>query len=178
MGERTSVAYDAEMDAEKLSVPMKKWARMGFLRGFAGVRGEVLPKGKMSLPSAAFHEAATRGLQDIGNPDEFERRHVYISAVESKLREVQAEAISDHFRKAALGRAADFALGFMVIALTAGLIVRLGAFHPLTFVFLILFAAKLLFMHLSVRGMLNAANAAFKTQASEVRLPWAGFTET
>lgn len=165
-------AYDAEGDARRLSVPIRKWKGMGFLRGFAGIRQEVLPKGKMSLPSAAFHEAAVEGLVDVGDEAERKRRNAYIAAVEARLRETQAEAIAGHFRMAALGRIADVALGLFVIALTAGLVVRFGPFHPLTFVFLLLFAGKLAFMHFSVVKMLKEANVAFLSDPSQIPLPW------
>jgi len=165
------VEYDAENDAEKLSEPMRKWAQVGFMKGFAGVRGEVLPKGRVSLPSAAFHDAATEGLDQV-SPEEAERRKAYIAAVEARLREVQAKSIQDHFMRAAWGRVADLAVGVLVVVLTIGLIVRVGAFHPVTFVFLVLFAAKLAFMQLSVRRFLKVADEAFNQQADRIRLPW------
>jgi hypothetical protein len=46
--------YDSDIIVEQLSAPMKKWAKMGFMRGFVGLRTEALPKGKMVLPSAAL----------------------------------------------------------------------------------------------------------------------------
>lgn len=167
-------AYDAEGDAWRISASMRKWKSIGFLRGFAGIREEVLPKGKMSLPSAAFHEAASEGLDGIEDTAEQGRRKAYIATVESRLREIQAEAISGHFRMAALGRMADMALGLFVIGLTAGLLIRLGPFDPLTFAFLVLFAAKLGFMHISVVRMLRKANVAFLVDPSQIALPWSG----
>lgn len=172
MNAEPTAKYDAGADAERLLVTIRKWAGMGFLRGFAGIRQEILPKGKMSLPSAAFHEAAVAGLDELTDEAEVARRRAYIDEVESKLRETQASAINEHFRKAALGQVADAALGFFVIALTIGLLWRVGPFNPLTFVFLILFAAKLAFMHFTVRKMLNAATKAFKSHPDDIVLPW------
>lgn len=168
--------YDAERDAEELASPMRRWARIGFMRGFAGIRAEVLPKGKVSLPSAAFHAAATKGIEEVGE-EEAARRHAYISAVESKLRKVQATSIQDHFVKATLGQVADIAIGILVLSLTIGLIARFGPFHPVTFVFLVLFAMKLGFMQLSARRFLKAADEAFNQQAEDIRLPWSDETK-
>lgn len=172
MGAEPKATYNAKSDAEKLSASMKKWASIGFLRGFSGIREEVLPKGKMNLPSAAFHEAATRDIETVTDEMERMRRLSYIAAVEAKLREAQAEYINAHFTKAAFGQAVDMALGLAVIAMTVGLIVRVGAFHPLTFAFLVLFALKLVFMHFTVRHMLKAASKGFRSEASEISLPW------
>jgi len=172
MGATEAAAYDAEGDALRISAPIRKWKGMGFLRGFAGIGKEVLPKGRMSLPSAAFHEAASEGLEEVEDEAERKRRAAYIAAVEGKLREVQAEAIAGHFQMAALGRLADAALGLFVIALTVGLLVRMGPFHPITFAFLTLFAVKLVFMHFSVTKMLGEANVAFLAEPSQIDLPW------
>lgn len=163
--------YNAEKDAEKLSEPMRRWARIGFMRGFAGIRGEMLPRGKVSLPSAAFHAAATQGIDEVGE-EEAARRRIYIAVVEARLREVQAESIHDHFMKAAWGQIADFGVGVLVVVLTVGLLVRVGPFEPITFAFLLLFALKLGFMQLSVRRFVKVAEEAFNHQADRVRLPW------
>lgn len=171
---RLAGGYDAAGDAERLAAPMRKWARIGFMRGFSGIRGEVLPKGKMKLPSAAFHEAASKDIPEGATDDENLARIAYVEAVEARLREVQAKAINDHFRKAALGQAADVAVGLLFLGLGIGLIVRVGPYHPVTLVLIGLFAVKLLFMHLSVRRLLRIAQAAFKTQADDIVMPWSG----
>lgn len=163
--------YDAVKDAEELAEPMRRWARIGFMKGFAGVRTEVLPKGRVSLPSAAFHDAATKGLDEV-EEEEAARRRAYIAAVEARLREVQAQSIQQHYARSVMGRIADFALGLMVVALAVGLIFRFGAFHPVTLAFLVLFAAKLAFMQVSVRRFLKVADEAFNQQADRIRLPW------
>ena len=74
--------------------------------------------------------------------------------------------------KAAWGRVADLAVSTTTSAPTVGLLVRVGPFHPVTFAFLVLFAAKLAFMQLSVRRFLRVADEAFNQQADKVRLPW------
>lgn len=165
--------YNSDVLVSQLSAPMKKWAEMGFMRGFAGVRTEVLPKGKMVLPSAAFNELAKRSLREgEPNPEEFEIRTAYVAEVDQKLREMQGEAINRHFKFAAIGQMVDIGMALGILALIAGLLIRVGPFHPLTMALIFLLAIKLLFVRHSARRLLNIAQDAFKAKADKIRLPW------
>lgn len=165
--------YDSDEIVSQLSAPMKKWAAMGFMRGFAGLRTEALPKGKMVLPSAAFNEIAQQTLKE-GDPtdEEIQVRKTYVAEVDQKLREMQGEAINRHFKFAAIGQSVDIMMAIAIVALVVGLLVRVGAYHPLTISLIFLLAVKLLFVRHSAKRVLNIAQAAFKSKADQIRLPW------
>lgn len=167
--------YDADAGAKALSAPMSAWAKSGFLRGFAGVHGETLPRGQVHLPSTAFLDAVTERLGE-GSPDEreMERRLAYMEAVIERLHDIQSKCIRSHYRAASWGRVADFAMALMVLGLMAGLFHRVGVYHPLTAMFLVLFATKLGFMHYAARRAVKLARSAFRPSKDEVRLPWDG----
>ena len=165
--------YNSDDIVSQLSVPMQKWAAMGFMRGFAGIRSEVLPKGKMILPSAAFTEIAKNAVSD-GNPseEELEIRKAYVADVDLKLRQMQGDAINKHFKFAAIGQLFDIGMAVGILALIAGLLIRVGPMHPLTMSLIFLLAVKLLFVRHSAKRVLNIAQVAFKSKADKIRLPW------
>lgn len=165
--------YNADLDIEKLSKNISKWGTIGFLRGFAGVRAEVLPKGKMNLPSAAFYEAALKML-NIGDPCDQEREYrvQYINTVEARLREIQAKAINEHFAKATYGQILDGVLALFILFLATSLILSVGGTHWITMLLIFLMAIKLLYMRWAVKRMLAISQEAFKAKVDDIKVPW------
>lgn len=165
--------YDAKKDIGILSENMRKWASLGFMRGFAGLRSELFPIGQTTLASAAFLEVAqhqmTAGSPDV---DEQARRKAYIEAVEGGLRECQVDSVHRHHLHAILGQIADLLMAMALLAIIFGLIYVKGAFHPLTLTFISLLAVKILFMHWTIRKIVNVAKAAFMTNSDDIKLPW------
>lgn len=165
--------YEIAEDVTLISAPMAKWAGLGFLRGFASIRNELLPKGSSKLPSAAFQEKATAHLLD-NNPDEHERsrRVAYINRVEQELREREEQAVHKHYIHSIWGQITDLIMACGLLALIIGLLCIKGAFHPLTLIFISLLIVKILFMHWTIRGIINVARSAFRAEKSDITLPW------
>jgi hypothetical protein len=165
--------YDSDIIVEQLSAPMKKWAKMGFMRGFVGLRTEALPKGKMVLPSAAFNEVALKAI-DEGKPtyEEMTLRTRFVAEVDQKLREMQGEAINRHFKFATIGQFVDIVMAIGITILIVGLLIRVGPYHPITMALVPLFGVKLLFVRHSAKRVLNIAQQAFKSKADQIGLPW------
>lgn len=158
---------------ERLSAPINKWARMGFLRGFCGMRTEALPAGRMTLPSAAFNDIATRCLLH-GAPDEEETevRKRFILDVDEDLRAAQSSAIKKHFKYAAIGQIFDIIMAISIIAIFIGLVVNVGVFEPLAFMLILLLSISLIALRISANRVVKVAEQAFKVQADDIRLPW------
>lgn len=165
--------YDAMEDATALAAPLRKWARIGFLRGFSGIRKEILPMGEMVLPSKAFAEVAWESLDSIPHESaEYEKRHRYVLEVEEILRQRQTQFVEDHYRNSVLGHVCDFLLALVFMALMAALIMTVGPFSSLTLSLLSLIGIKILFLQISVRRAIGIAQAAFKVSRDDIRLPW------
>ena len=171
----TTVAsrYDAQGDAVALSAPLRKWARIGFLRGFSGVRKEILPVGEMVLPSKAFSEVAWENLASIPHETpEYAERHRYVMEVEEILRQRQTQFVEDHLRSSMWGHVCDFLLALLFLGLMAGLMFTVGPYSHLTLSLLGLIAMKILFLQISVRRAIGIAQSAFQFSREDVKLPW------
>jgi hypothetical protein len=165
--------YDALGDATALAAPLRKWARIGFLRGFSGIRKEIVPIGEMTLPSKAFSEVAWESLASIPHEDpEYEARHQYIMAVEEILRQRQTQFVEDHYRNSVWGHVCDFILAFVFVGLMVGLLMTVGPFSSLTLVLLMLIGIKIVFLQISVRRAIGIAQSAFKFSKDDIVLPW------
>lgn len=169
----TIPAYNARADAAAIGVALEKWARIGFLRGFAGVRSSIIPEGQMKLPSAVFHELAIKNLEnDLGSEEEKRRRVRYIDEVTAYLTNQQSYYIEEHYKKSVWGHLMDFVSASIFVVLGGLLIYQFGPFHPVTLVLIGLFGVKLLFLWASVRRMISIAQNAFNHDAEKIRLPW------
>lgn len=168
-----NIKYDSDHIVSQLSAPMKKWAEMGFMRGFVGLKTEALPKGKMVLPSAAFNEVASKFIGN-GMPtnEELALRKKFIAEVDQKLREMQGDAINRHFKFATIGQFVDILMALVITMLIIGLLIRVGPYHPVTMGLITLLGVKLLFVRHSAKRVLDLAQSAFKSKADQIRLPW------
>lgn len=168
------MGYDARDDALALAKPLRTWARMGFLRGFVGMRRDLGPSGRMVLPSTAFYEAAMAGLADPlpANAAEASARLAYVEEVEGMLQALQTSLVHEHYRKALHGRIVDIAVGFLSAVLVGLSWVELGIEHPVTVGILLILSAKAILIHIFIRRMVSGAMGAFLASASDVRLPW------
>lgn len=165
--------YDAMGDATALAAPLRKWARIGFLRGFSGIRKEILPMGEMVLPSKAFSEVAWESLATIPHEGpEYEARHGYIIAVEEILRQRQTQFVEDHYRNSVWGHVCDFLLALVFIGLMVALLMTVGPFSSLTLILLSLIGVKIFFLQISVRRAIGIAQSAFKFSKEDIKLPW------
>jgi hypothetical protein len=138
---------------------------MGYLRGFAGMRSDLGPKGKLSLPSAAFHQAAMAAL-NIPPCDEPEMsaRTAYVEAVEANLMRIQSVVIEDHYSKAQRG--------WIIVAISLIALYTLGLYHAVTISLLVLISLKTLIIQIFVRRMIVGTMIAFAAKTTDVRLPW------
>lgn len=165
--------YDPISDAERLAAPLQEWTRLGFLRGFAGMRSDLGPKGKMCLPSAAFHQAAFASLNSpVGDADEKAARLAYIKTVESSLTRIQTQAIDEHYAKATKGWITDLAVGLITLVICALAWWHLGLQHPLTISLVALISMKTIIIQLVVRRIIGDAMKAFAATTTDIRLPW------
>ena len=166
--------YDASGDAERLATPLRQWAKLGFIRGLVGLRSDIGPDGRMTLPSAAFHEAAASSIGDpeqIGR-EEYEARRAYADAVEARLRDIQSDVIATHYRNVACGWVVDLVLGILYV-LCAYLIGReFGALHVVTLAFISLIAIKTVLLQMTVRRLIKYSLATFQAESSTIRMPW------
>ncbi|MBY3432834.1 hypothetical protein HFN89_01420 [Rhizobium laguerreae] len=165
--------YDAQGDATALAAPLLKWARIGFLRGFSGVRKEILPVGAMVLPSKAFGDVAWESLGSLPHEgEEYEERHRYILEVEEILRQRQSQFVEDHYRNSVWGHVCDFLMALVFVGLMIGLLRTVGPYSPLTIGLLSLIGIKILFLHVSVRRAIRIAQSAFQFSRDDIKLPW------
>lgn len=165
--------YDAQRDAAILVAPMRRWARIGFLRGFSGIRKEILPEGEMVLPSKAFSDVAWESLAEVSETSpEYAERHRYIMEVEEILRQRQTQFVENHLRNSMLGHVCDFLLALLLLGLMIALMVAVGPFSALTLSLFGLIGIKILFLQVSVRRAIDIAQAAFKFSREDVKLPW------
>ncbi|MCS4088416.1 hypothetical protein [Rhizobium sp. BK176] len=165
--------YDAMGDATTLAAPLRKWARIGFLRGFSGVRKEILPMGAMILPSKAFGDVAWESLNSISHEgEEYEARHRYVLEVEEILRQRQSQFVEDHYRNSVWGHICDFLLALVFVGLMIGLLTSVGPLSPLTIGLLSLIGIKIIFLHVSVRRAIRIAQSAFQFSRDDIKLPW------
>jgi hypothetical protein len=166
-------AYDAEGDAARFAEPLEAWANIGFLRGFSGMRGPMIPEGQVSLPSAVFHEIASSHIDDEApSADEVERRTRYVHAVTDLLREKQTHYIDAHYRRTVQGHVVDFVTAAVFMALIVGLIYQYGPYHPLALVLIGMIGVKMIFLSYSVRRMVKIAQTTFKRETHTIWLPW------
>jgi hypothetical protein len=167
------IIYDAKGDAALFAESLRSWAKLGFWRGFAGVRSEIIPGGKMTLPSQAFHKKANEFLE-LGSPDaeELKRREYYMDEVIAMLTSHQQHYIDQHYKRFILGHIVDVIVGLVVIALMAGLFYTYGPFHPVPLSLVGLLGVKLIFLFLSVRRMIKIAQNTFTSKAAMIRIPW------
>jgi hypothetical protein len=165
--------YDAKADADLLAQPLKKWANIGFLRGFAGVRNEIIPGGEVTLPSSVFHRVAIDQI-GYGNPskEEMAKRLKYVEDVVAMLSQSQAHYVEEHYKRSIYGHIADFITALIMTGLIIGLFQTYGYFHPLALSLVGLLGAKLLFLFVSVRRMIKIARNTFAKQTMNISLPW------
>lgn len=167
------IRYDAMADANALAAPLRKWARIGFLRGFSGVRKEILPMGQMVLPSKAFSVVAWESLDATPrDTPEYDERHRYILELEEILRQKQTQFVEDHYRNSVWGHICDFLLALVFVVLMIALMVKVGPFSSLTLALLALIGIKILFLQVSVRRAIRIAQDAFQFSLENVKLPW------
>lgn len=173
MPETKEIIYDAKTDAALFAESLRAWAKLGFWRGFAGIRSEIIPGGQMTLPSAAFYKKATEILGE-NDPDEteLEIRKIYIENVLSRLSEHQSSYIDQHYKGFIIGHIVDIAVGLTVIALMTGLFYTYGPFHPVPLSLVGLLGIKLIFLFVSVRRMIKIAQNTFTSKAAMIRIPW------
>lgn len=165
--------YDPSEKAEDLIAPLRRWAKFGFLRGFAGIRKEIVPEGEMVLPSKAFMEAARENLKDLDDKSqEFRERMRYVTEVEAILRRQQRELIDAHWRNSLLGHVGDLLLALVFVALMVALVVKVGPFSWLTIGLIGLIGIKILFLQVSVNKALRIAQKAFMFEKSNIAFPW------
>jgi hypothetical protein len=166
--------YDARKDATALAQPLRKWARIGFLRGFAGISKEILPLGEMVLPSRAFSEVAWESLHatPAGTP-EYEARQRYVMEVEEILVDYQTTCVESHIRNFFYGKLCDFLMAVLFASLMIGLVLEVGAFSGLTLCLFALIFVKIFFLQVSVRRAIGIAQSAFRFSRDDIRLPWA-----
>lgn len=165
--------YDAKADAERYAANLRTWASHGFIRGLAGGRGETLPAGASTLPSEAFHAFAERALQtDASIGEERNLRERYFADVEAHLSAAQQAAVDDHHRMSLWGALTD--IGISVTSLVGGyaLIQTIGAFHPVTFLFLLALPTVFFMMAFAAKRVVNLSRMAFHASAEAFVLPW------
>jgi len=168
------MSYDARGDADRLAVSLHQWARLGFLRGFAGMRSDLGPKGRVVLPSAAFREAAAAAIgkpESVGE-EEYGARAAYVEEVESILHSIQSDVIADHYGRANLGWAVDLAMGWLIVLFAAIAWYFVGIMHPVTISILVVLPALSVAVQLVARKKIAAAMKAFRMESSEIRMPW------
>jgi hypothetical protein len=167
------MTYDATADSERYAAPLREWASMGYLRGFAGMRSDLGPKGKMTLPSAAFHQAAVASLETPpADETEMSARREYVESVEANLMRIQSGVIADHYSKAQRGWIMDLAVGFLSAAICLIAWITLGLYHPVTISLLVLISAKTLIIQYFVRRMIIGSMGAFAAKTTDIKLPW------
>lgn len=165
--------YDAKADAERYAANLRRWASHGFIRGFAGGRRETLPAGASMLPSEAFHLFALNELAaDSSTGEERALRERYFANVEAFLTAAQQEAVDHHYRMSLWGAAADGALSLASLVGGYLLIQTIGAFHPVTFVFLLALPTAFFMMAFATRRVVNLSRIAFHAEAETFTLPW------
>lgn len=165
--------YDSRRDAALLAAPLGKWARIGFLRGFAGIRKEILPVGAMALPSKVFAEVAYESLETVPREsEEYAARLAYINEVEEILRGKQNEFVENHYVNSIWGHVGDFVTAVMFVALGWALIATVGPFDHLTLFLLALMGIKIMFLQVSVHRAIGIAQQAFQTRREQIVLPW------
>lgn len=166
--------FDSRADAERLAAPLRAWARLGFLRGFAGTRSDLGPKGRLVMPSAAFREAVQASLGGASPVDEHEAqaRRRYVEDVETYLHDFQSNVVVDHYRKAFLGWCVDLAMGWTIVAIAVAAWYFLGIHHPATMTLLVLLSAKVVLIQVFVRRRISQAMVAFRSSSADVSLPW------
>lgn len=171
------IIYDSHADAALFAESLRSWAKLGFWRGFAGVRSEIIPGGQLTLPSVAFDKKA-REILETGSPDadERKRREDYIDEVIAMLSLHQQHYIDQHYKRFILGHIVDVIVGLVVIALMSGLFYTYGPFHPVPLSLVGLLGLKLIFLFVSVRRMIKIAQNTFTSKAAMIRIPWAADT--
>ncbi|TLX16637.1 hypothetical protein [Rhizobium sp. MHM7A] len=167
------IIYDSKADAALFAESLRSWAKLGFWRGFAGVRSEIIPGGKITLPSVAFHKKATEILE-LNSPDaeELKRREYYIDEVMAMLSLHQQHYIDQHYKRSILGHIVDVIVGLVMVALMGGLFYTYGPFHPVPLSLVGLMGVKLIFLFVSVRRMIKIAQNTFTSKAAMIRIPW------
>ena len=171
------IVYDSQADAALFAESLRSWAKLGFWRGFAGVRSEIIPGGQLTLPSVAFDKKA-REILEIGSPDgvELKKRENYIDEVIATLSLHQQQYIDQHYKRFIMGHIVDVVVGLVMIALMAGLFYTYGPFHPIPLSLVGLLGLKLIFLFVSVRRMIKIAQNTFTSKAAMIRIPWAADT--
>ena len=165
--------YDAHKDADDLLKPLKKWASIGFLRGFSFTRREVVPEGFMALPSTVFLKVATESLKESQvDKDERASREKYVQEVEEILRERQNKLVDAHFKSSVIGRVLDILLGLAFVLLMVTLFLSVGPFSKFTISFMVGMSLILMLLQLSVGRFIKVAEAAFFMEKTSVKLPW------
>jgi hypothetical protein len=179
MASSKEINYDSQADAALFAESLRSWARLGFWRGFAGVRGEIIPGGQLTLPSVAFDKKA-REIIEFNSPDAVERkkREDYIDEVIAMLSLHQQHYIDQHYTRFILGHIMDVIVGLVMIALMSGLFYTYGPFHPVPLSLVGLMGAKLIFLFVSVRRMIKIAQNTFTSNAAMIRIPWAVAADT
>lgn len=165
--------YNAKADAERYAANLRKWASHGFIRGLAGGRGETLPAGASTLPSEAFHSFAEVALKaDSSEGEERDLRERYFADVEAYLSEAQQQAVDEHHKKSLWGALCDVAISITSLIGGYALIQSIGAFHPITFVFLLALPTVFFMMSFAAKRVVNLSRMAFHAEAEEFVLPW------
>lgn len=175
--EKPVTGYDAERDAARFATPLRNWARVGFLRGFSGMRNAIIPQGEVSLPSAVFNEIAHQHLRDgEASDDEVAKRSRYIDEVTNILTEMQGHYIELHYRRSIQGHLVDFVSALLFVGLMGGLIYQYGPYHPIPLTLIGLLASKMIFLWISVRRMVGIAQKTFNRDTHSIKLPWLATT--
>ncbi|NTF17915.1 hypothetical protein G6L37_05830 [Agrobacterium rubi] len=165
--------YNAKADADRYAANLRRWASHGFIRGLAGGRGETLPAGASTLPSEAFHAFAERSLKtDASTGEERSLRERYFADVEAFLSAAQQQAVDEHHRRSLWGAMTDIAISITSLVGGYALIQTIGAFHPVTFVFLLALPTAFFMMSFAAKRVVNLSRMAFHAEAEEFVLPW------
>jgi hypothetical protein len=165
--------YNAQADAERYAANLRRWASHGFIRGLAGNRKETIPAGATTLPSEAFHTFAEKALAvDTSVGEERALRERYFADVEAYLADAQQEAVEHHHKLALWGTVADIAISIISLVAGYGLIQTIGAFHPMTAVFLLALPTAFFMLSFGTKRVVTLSRLVFHAEAEEFSLPW------
>jgi hypothetical protein len=170
--------YDAKADADRYAANLRRWASHGFIRGLAGGRRETIPAGVSTLPSEAFHEFAEASLAaDQSSGEERVLRERYFADVEALLAAAQQEAVDEHHRMSLWGTLTDIAVSAASLVGGYVLIQTIGAFHPVTAVFLLALPTIFFMTSFAAKRVVNLSRMAFHAEAEHFVLPWASVAD-
>lgn len=159
--------YNALNDAKLLIKPLKYWSLLGFLRGFLGLRKNILEKNEL-LPSFVFQRYAENNIGE----DNLEQKKKYIDDVVEYLIKEQSLLATKHYDYYLRGILVDFALSAILIFSMFCLFFLFGYKNIITFVVLFLIVLKIFLIRVIAKYIMNNTKRTFSLSEIDIKLPW------